>query len=269
VLRNVFLKSVRDVRRAFVWWSVGLVGLVALIVAVWPSIRDNPALVEFRENYPEELQRFFSFGGEFDFGTPTGYLGTELFSFMVPLLLLVAGIGAGARSLAGEEERGTLDLLLAHPVRRVRLAVEKLAALTVELIGLAAVLLISLAVGATAAGMDVSLGHLAEATVSAFLLALAFAAVAFALGAATGRRGVAIGMSAATAVAAYLVYGLAPLVEAIGSVQWLSPWYFYAAADPLRHGLEPGHVLVLAAIAVIAAIAGLVAFDRRDVGVAG
>ena len=40
---------------------------------------------------------------------------------MVPLLLLIAAIGAGAGAIAGEEERGTLDLLLSLPVSRRRL----------------------------------------------------------------------------------------------------------------------------------------------------
>jgi ABC-2 type transport system permease protein len=267
VLRNVLLKSLRDVRRGFAWWSVGLVGLVSLIVAVWPTVRDNPALIKLHETYPEELKAFVSFGGEFDFGTPAGYLGAELFSFMVPLLLLVAAIGAGAGAVAGEEERGTLDLLLAHPISRVRLALEKLAALVVEVTGLAAVLFVCLVAGSAAAGMKIAASNLAAATAGALFLALAYGGIAFALGAATGRRALAIGLSAAAAVAAYLVNGLAPLVDALEPAQKASPFYHYAAGDPLRHGLEAGHVLLLVAIAVAAAAVAVFAFDRRNIAV--
>jgi ABC-2 type transport system permease protein len=267
MLRDVFLKSLRDVRRAFAWWSAGLVGYVVLIVAVWPTVRDNPALAKLHETLPEELKAFVSFGGEFDYSTPSGYLGGELFSFMVPLLLIVASIGAGARALAGEEERGTLELLLGNPLSRERLALEKLAALTAEVVGLAVVLFLALITGSAAASIHVSAGHLAAATTSALLLALGFGAAAFALGAATGRGAIAIGLSAAGAVAAYLVNGLAPLVGAIDSVRWLSPWYHYVAGDPLRSGLSAGHALVLVAIAVVAAAAGIAAFNRRDIGV--
>lgn len=267
MLRDVFLKSLRDVRRGFAWWSIGLVSYVALIVAMWPTVRDNPAIAKLHETYPEELQAFVSFGGAFDFGTSAGYLGAELFSLMVPLLLLIASIGAGARALAGEEERGTLELLLANPVSRARLVLEKLGALAVEVTGLAIVLFVSLVVGAEAAGMDVPTSRLAGATLSALLLALAFGAIAFALGAATGHGALAIGLSAAAAVAAYLVNGLAPLVEAFDSIRWLSPFYHYVAGDPLAHGLSPCHALVLVAIAVVAAVVAIVTFGRRDIGV--
>lgn len=267
MLRSVFTKTLYDVRRSFAWWAAGFVGYVALIVGVWPSVRDNPALIRLHETYPEELKAFISFGGEFDFGTATGYLGAELFSLMVPLLLIVAAVGAGARALAGEDERGTLDLLLANPLSRNRLTLQALAALLAEVAGLAVVLYLALLAGSAAAGMDVSAGNLAAAIGSALLLALAFGGIAFALGAATGHRAIAIGVATAGAVAAYLVNGLAPLVDVIGSVRWLSPWYHYVAGDPLREGLSAGHALVLVAIAVVAAAAAVVAFERRDIGV--
>ena len=63
------------------------------------------------------------------FGTPVGAGVFELFSLMAPLLLIVFSIGAGASAIAGEEDRHTLELLLANPVSRCRIVLEKLAAL--------------------------------------------------------------------------------------------------------------------------------------------
>ncbi len=174
VLRSVFVKTLRDIRRSFGWWTLGLVGYVALIVAVWPTVKSNPALIKLHETYPETLKAFVSFGGEFDFGSPAGYLGAEIFSLVAPLLLMIAAIGAGARAIAGEEERGTLDLLLSTPVSRRRLVLEKLGALVVEVVGLGVVLWLALAVGAKAAAMHLSVGNLAAAVAGAVLLAVAF-----------------------------------------------------------------------------------------------
>jgi ABC-2 type transport system permease protein len=112
--------------------------------------------------------------------------------------------------------------------------------------------------------MDISLAHLAAATVSAVLLAIAYGALALLLGAATGRRALAIGVSAAAAVAAYLVNGLAPLVDGLEIPRKLSPFYHYAAGDPLRHGLSLGHALVLVAIAASATLLAPAIFSRRD-----
>lgn len=264
MFRSVLAKSMRDVRRGFAWWTAGLVGLVALMIAVYPTVRDNPDLNELVDQYPEALKAFIAFGGAIDYTSGVGYLGSELFSFMVPLLFIVCAVGNGAGALAGEEERGTLDLLLSNPLPRWRLAAEKLGAMALELVGLGVVLWAALWVGAVTVGMDVPARNLAAATASAVLLALVFGAIAFMVGAATGHRALAIGLATAGAVAAYLVNALAALVDALELPQLASPFYHYAAGDPLRQGLALDHGLVLVAIAVAAAVVGVLAFMRRD-----
>ena len=265
MLRNAFLATLRETRRGLAWWSLGLVGLTAMIVAVYPSVRDNPQLNRLVEDYPEALKAFIAFGGQVDYVSAAGYLGSELFSFMVPLLLIVAAVGAGARAIAGEEEKGTLELLLANPVSRRRLALEKLAALAVELLALGAVLWLALAVAVKAAGLDVSVAHLAAAAVSVVLLALGFGSVALLVGSATGRRGLAIGVTAAAAVAAYILSSLAALVDFLEPARKASPFYHYAASDPLRSGLSAPHTLFLLAVVAVAGVLAPFALDRRDV----
>lgn len=264
MLRNVFLKSLRDLRRSFAWWTVGLAGYVALIASVYPTVRDNPDLEKLVESYPEALKAFVAFGGQFDFTSAAGYLGSELFSFMMPALFLVAAVGHGAGTLAGEEERGTIDLLLSSPLSRTRVALEKLAAMCVELAALGVVLWLALWLGARAFSMEVSVAHLASATALLVVLALAYGAIAFMVAAATGRKTLAIGLTVALAVGAYLVNSLASLVEVLEPFQKATPFYHYAVADPLRQGLDPWHTLFLLAVGAVAAAAGVLLFDRRD-----
>jgi ABC-2 type transport system permease protein len=264
MLRDVLLKTLRDTRRGLLWWSLGLAGMSALMIAVYPTVRDNPDLNKMVEEYPDALKAFVGFGGDLDYTSGAGYLGSELFSFMVPLLLLVAAIGVGARATAGEEERGTLDLLLANPLSRRRLVLEKAGALAAELALLGAVLWLSLLAGVEAVSMDVSAAHLAAATASATLLAFAFGAIALLVGALTGRRGAATGLTAAGAVLAYLVSSLATLVGFLEPAREASPFYHYAASDPLRHGLALGHVAFLVILGLAAVAAAVAAFERRD-----
>jgi len=264
VLGSVALKTLHDLRRSLAWWSLGLAGFVAMLVSVFPTIRDNPEMKKLIASYPQAIKGFVSFGGQVDYTSGPGYLGSELFAVWAPLLLLIAAIGAGARAVAGEEETGTLDLLLANPVSRRRVIVEKFAALVAEAFVLGFVLWCALAIGTSLATMDVTLVHLAEACVSVVLLAIGFGAVAMVVGAATGRRGAAIGVSAAAAVGAYFVNSLAPLVHAFRDVRKASPFYQYGASDPLRHGLALGHVGVLLGLAAVVAAVAPFVFERRD-----
>ena len=84
-------------------------------------------------------------------------------------------------------------------------------------------------------GLPVS--RMAAATIGATLLALTFAAVAFAVGAATGSRPAALGAAAALAVAGYVLEGLAQQIRVLQPTRTVNPWHWLLATDPLRHGL--------------------------------
>lgn len=264
----VLMRTLHDLARSLAWWALGLVGLAGMMVGVYPSVRDNPAVSSIAENYPEALQELFSFGGGFDYSSPAGYLGIELFSLMVPLLLIIAAVATGAGGIAGEEDRGTMELLLANPVTRRRIVLEKGAAMAVESVLLGAVLWAALAIGAALIGMEVSAWRIAAAVTAAVLLAAAFGAIALLAGAVLGRRGPAVGVTAALAVAAYLVNSLAGLVTALEPLRPLTPFFHYEDPDPLRTGFAWGHLAVLAAIALVAAGAAAVAVTGilRDSG---
>jgi ABC-2 type transport system permease protein len=114
---EVLAETLRERRRSLAWWTLGLVALVALNVAFYPSVRDSAGISDYGRDLPEAARALFA-GGELDIASPAGYLNSQVFALMAPLLLLIFTIGAGASAVAGEEERGTLDLLLAHPLRR-------------------------------------------------------------------------------------------------------------------------------------------------------
>jgi ABC-2 type transport system permease protein len=255
-------KELRDQRRALFGWGGGLAAMVLMYSSFWPSVRDNASEFEsYLENLPDALRSVI---GELSLGTPVGYLQSELFAFLGPALLLVFAIGSGARALAGEEEQGTLDLLVVTPMPRGRVVLEKFAAMSITALGLGGVLWLSVVLIGRLFDLNVAVGDLAAATLHLVLLGLAFGAIAMLLGALRGRRGFAIGVTAAVAVGTFLVDAFAPAVEGLGWAAELTPFYYYGESLPLRNGVELAHVGVLIAIAVVGVAASIVAFDRRD-----
>jgi ABC-2 type transport system permease protein len=261
---RVTARTLRSAGRGFAWWSLGLVSLVTVMVAVYPTVRDSAGLDELIARYPAALRSLMGFSGVVDYGSAAGYLGGELFGMMVPLLLLIAAIGGGANAIAGEEERGTLDLLLSTPLSRRRLVLEKLAAISLELAALGAILLVSLAVGARVTDMAIGLDKLLAATTMSVLLACVYAAIAVLVGAAWPGRARAIGLTSAVGIAAYLLNALAPLVPRLDGLRGLSPFYHATAGDPLRTGLAPLHVLFLVAAFVVVAVVATALVERRE-----
>jgi ABC-2 type transport system permease protein len=183
---------------------------------------------------------------------------------MLPLVFLIFAVGAGSRAIAGEEEQGTLDTLLANPIPRPRVLLEKVAAMVVATLALGAVLVVALVVGVIASDMNIAIVRLVEQVVSLTILAIALGSLSLAIGCLTGSRSMANGVTGAVAVGAYLVDALASSVHALEPYQWLSPFHYYAAHDPIAQGLSAVHAAALVASAALLVGAALVAFERRD-----
>ena len=103
--------------------------------------------------------------------------------------------------------------------------------------------------------------------ISVVVLAVLFGTIALAVGAATGRRGVARGVAAVLAVVAYLVSSLGDLIGWIKAIRPASPWYHALGVDPLAKGFSLPHLAVPIGLTLVVMAIALYAFDRRDLAV--
>jgi ABC-2 type transport system permease protein len=264
VLRSVLLKTLHDQRRALPAWVASLALLVGMYVAIWPSVRDQPSLTDFLDNMPEAMRSLFAASGA-DMSTPVGYVQVELLSFMGPLLLLLYAVAAGAGAVAGEEDRHTLELLLANPVSRARVVLEKAAAMVIGTVVLAAVTGLALVLEGRWADMPLPSAGVAAAMLHMALLALVFGALALAVGSWFGHAAASRAVPAVLAIAAYVVNGLGPLVTWLEPLRPLSPFYQFNAHDPLRNGVSVAAVAVATVEVLVLVGLAVIGFRRRDV----
>lgn len=263
MLATITTKTLRDGRRSLFWWVLGLASLTVVTIAFFPALANFPGLDEMMSQLPPALINLL---GDADLLSPEGYLNANLYGALVPLLFAFFAIAAGTGAIAGEEENRTLDLLLANPVSRTRVVLEKALAMVIGLAVLGVALWLATYLPAAVVDMGIDPLNLVAINVSAALFGFFMGGLALAVGGSTGSRGLAIGIGAAVGVTAYLVNALAPLVEALEPLQRLSPFYYYLGADPLRNGLDPVHAGVLAVGGLLFVLVAAFGFRRRDVG---
>ena len=256
-------RGLRDRRRGLVGWSIGIAAYVALQTSFYPSVQ-NSDLQRAVAQYPKELKAFFGGAQAFDFSTGHGYLDVELFSMIIPALLTIAAIAYGAAALAGEQDRGTLDLVLSTPISRRRVLLEKLVGLAATVFGLAGVVAVAVAVMGEIFGLGVAVANVGIACLGAGLVGFLFGSIAMLTGTATGSRAAAIGLPAALFVAAYLLVGLAGLVDWLEPFRVISPLYHANGTHPLANGLPVGNYLLLVAVAIATVVTNVVVFEHRD-----
>jgi len=157
----------RDQRRATLAWVAGIVAVMVVTAAFWPSIEGTDSFDDVIEDLPANLQALIGAKDGVSLGTPAGYLNARVFATVLPVLLTVYGIGRGAGAVAGSEEDGTLELILANPVSRARVAAERGLAIAVLLVTLGAVAFLALLSVGTPVGLldGVPMVHLLAAVV--------------------------------------------------------------------------------------------------------
>ncbi|MBV8196473.1 MAG: ABC transporter permease subunit [Candidatus Dormibacteraeota bacterium] len=261
----VLRRNVVDQWRALAAFGAGLLLLALAYLAFYPSIHNSGTNIQQLLNtLPAGLRDAF-LGAGVDYNTPSGYIGTELFAVILPVILVALAIVNGSRALAGEEGNGTLDLVLSAPLRRSRLVVEKAVSVSLPLLALgAAVWVMVIAVG-PAFGITVSPGGLAVAILANVLMALGFGLLAMLVAGATGSRGLGAGVAAALAVLLYVINALGSAVLSVqGVTSAVSPFHWRGGPGVLVTGVDwQGMAALIVAPLVLLALS-VVAFDRRD-----
>ncbi|MEV0714425.1 ABC transporter permease subunit [Asanoa sp. NPDC050611] len=257
---DVLTKTLWDARRGLAGFAVGTALVGMLYASFYPQV-DGGAMGDAVEGMSPGLRDALNLD---DLGSAAGYLGSSVFGIIVPLIAVIYGVATGARAVAGDEESGGLDLLLAHPVSRTKLVWSRLGALAIGAGLLAGLVLVAMLAVRSSASLDsVSVGQFAAQCVALALLSTALGAFALALGAVTGSRGTTLGGTAAVAVLAYAAHSFAGQIG-VGPARYLSPFHYYIGHEPLRNGFQWGDLGVLAAAVLVLGGVASVVFNRRD-----
>jgi len=265
-MREVVRRTLRARRRGFLGWAGGAAAVATLAIALYPTIhRGSAELGALLEQMPSGLLSLFNVDPDI-FTTARGYLETQLYGFLGPILVIAYAVLLGAGATAGEEETGTADLLLTAPVSRTGVLLGKALGIAGLLAGVVATFATALVLGDPAAGLAIPVAGIVGIHLSLFLLGVFFGALALLLGAATGRRRFAAAGAGGVAMLTFLLHGLAPLVPGLAWLRGWTPVAWYLRGEPLRSGPSMWELPLLAG-AALGTAAAVAAFGRRDLGV--
>ena len=248
--------------RAGVGWAIALVLLVVSTVAFWPAFKGSTALDQAFQTLPQGILKAF---GLQDFTSPAGYLRGGLYEIIVPLMFAAAGVMFANSATAAEEDAGRLELVLAQPVTRRAFLFARWLAVLGWLVVLAIVVLASQLASDAAFDLEIGRARIVSTIVLCALLGGFYASLAIALAGVLARPGLVLSIGLGLALVGYLVAALFPLSDALAPWRQLSPWDWALGGDPLVNATEPWRYAALAVPAVVLAVLGIAAFERRDI----
>jgi ABC-2 type transport system permease protein len=261
MMRNVFTKTLYDMRWTIVAFCAGLAVLAFVILVLYPSVAE--AQREMFEGLTGDTATAL-LGSMNLAGTPEGYLNVQMFSFQ-PLYLAIFLIIVTSAAVAGEEGDKTLGVLLARPVARWKVLSEKALAIVVGLVVISIATAVGAVAGAAVAGVDISLGELALALLAAIPFGLWVLGFGLLCSALFRSRLVAALVATGVVVAGYMLNSLTEFVASLKTYAQFSPVYYYSWGQPLVGPVQWDDIAILLAGGLLFYLLALLAFQRREV----
>lgn len=248
--------------------------IVAAALGVWGALlpliyaafgQDLRAILESGVIPQSFLDLASSLGG----GDIFSLAGSVALGFVHPIavaLECVFAVGFAAAAVAGERQRGTLEVLLSRPLSR-RAVVTTLFAATVLFVVAtmsAHVVATLLSAATTGVSSELDLSRLPLLWLNGVLLFVAVGAIGLAASVSTDRLTPALGVTLAVVLVSYVLEVLGSLWPDAAGLQPFSLFHYLQPQEILAGRADPFAFLVLAAATVVALGYALIVFPRRD-----
>jgi ABC-2 type transport system permease protein len=262
IMLNLLKHEIQSRLGAIVGWGIGLALFGAMYTSIFPEVADEMAALA-------DLSIYQAMGIEL--GSFEGYIGSTVVLF-IPIILGVYAIITSTQTLAGEEDGGTLELVLAMPMHRWQIVSTKAIGVGVAcffalvIAGIGNALVLNVIKASTE--VDITPLQLFVAVLNGWPITLAFLMMGLFLGAYLPSRRIAALVLTVVFIASYFGENMAGLVESLDPIKPLSLFtYFDSSETVFSEGVQASDVLILLGVAAVFFALALLSFQRRNVTV--
>jgi len=260
-----FKHTMRRLRGQMIGWGIGLALYGWMMVSMFDSIAAMEGMEEMLASYPPELLAFV--GDMVAITTPKGYFDIY-YSFYMTVIVGIFAIGVAASLVVGDEEKGILDLVMAHPVSRTALFTGRLFAFVAATAVILLAGWLSWVLPSGSSGMDLTWIEFLRPFLPLFAELLLFGTLALLLSLILPSVRVASMITGGLLIGNFLLIGLANLNESLQTVVEYSPLYYYQGGEAIS-GLDWGWMAGLLAVSAVLALLAWQRFQQRDIRVGG
>ena len=253
-------------RRLFIfWWTIGIAGLIAITVLAYKAIGHDASQLNNSFNSISSSAGGF-FGGS-DFFSPIGYLSSQIYYILLPILVIIMAVVLAAGLMNRDENDTTVEYTLARAINRRQLVCAKG---IVGLVVIASVCLLTYIVTIATvhiAGISVNQTNLLTTHLLSFAFSASYGAIAFALMAASQlTRKIASSAAIVLAFGGYVVSSLAGLVHWIQAPARFMPYHYYDTVALLKGSVAHGLLVYLLGVLALCVCITSLGYERRDIG---
>ncbi len=265
---TIILRLLKDRRISIMVYSVSGILLLWMYIAMFPGIRDSAEQFnEVLQNYPKEFFKVFNIE-ELNFAQIENFLAVEHFSIVWPLLVIFLSISFATLSIATGIERGTIELVLAQPISRLKLFTGRYIAGLIALVIFAVCSIFAVAPLSELHSVEYRFSHFLNVALLSFLFGWAVYSVAFLFSALFSERSKSFMGTGILLILMYVLNIIANLKDNLNDLKYGSFFYYYKYNAALVKGeLDTTSILVFAGVIIAFTLAAAWWFRRRDIAV--
>ena len=265
---RIFWRTIKDRKISLIIYCISSILLVWMYVAMFPSILDQAeSMNQLMESYPEGLLKAFGIE-EAIFDTVERFLSMEHFSFIWPIMVMFLMISLAGVSLAGEVEKGTVEILLSRPVSRIKIFFARYLAGIFTLVLFTACSVFAAIPLAELHDIDYVFENYFTASIICFLFGWAIFSIAMMLSAIFSERSKVYMLTGGLLILMYVLNIIAAIKEELEELKYISFFYYYDYIEALvRNNIELLPVVVFTGVAVVCTAIGALWFNKRDIAI--
>jgi len=262
----LFWRTLKDRRILLLIYIFASIGLLWMYIALFPSFKDQSASLEqLIKNYPESFMKAFNFDIK-SFTTLEGYLSTEQFSFIWPLLIIFMSFGYTGYALASEIEKGTIEILLSQPISRLKLFFGRYFAGLLMIIVFTFFSIYAAIPLARVYNIDFNAHNFLTVSILSFLFAWAIYSIGMFFSAVFSGIGRVYFISGSILVLMYVLNIVSALRDNLSDFKYASFFYYFNPQKALVYNqIDNWSYLVFIGVAVVLTVLGAIWFSRRDI----
>ncbi len=215
---------------------------------------------------PDTVRGFVG-SSELDLLTANGMLAVAYNHPLTKVALSVFAVGLTAGAIAGELERGTLDLILARPVRRYELLLGSGLATVLAALLVGGITFLGTVIGANIGGVsgDVTWNYFVWLAFSTTALVLAMSGFGYLFSTLARRGGQAAGWTGGLIAGMFFLDWFGSLWDKVEPLTALSLFHYHTPTAIIMNQANGWiNTTVLLIVAVLTFAAAIVIFERRD-----
>ena len=258
MLGSLVGKAILDRGRATAAAALLILFYGAVAIISYNALGDT--MVDLLESMPPALAAIY---GTND-GTPVGMAVGAVYSIIAPAVVLAYTIGGGTGAAVGEENRGSLELLLANPLSRTAVLRSKAVVVSIGTVAVA----IATWMGVLIATVVVNdgIGDRDVFALSVMLVTFGFmmGSLAMAISGWTGKSSLGASIAAGIAAVSWLMTTVFSVNATFARIAEFTPWHLYDGNQPMTNGVHGGSFVIMVLLTGLFVWIAVVGVNRRD-----